>query len=108
VVRRTVVAVNGEYNVIPPVGVGREPVTAKSVTGRGRPGKKDVLEISGDTRPPSGGGQEGLGHGLGARRMEAGAAKTRNELCERINSGFYESEEAMTYIAARILGLLGL
>jgi hypothetical protein len=100
--------INGDHNVIPPVGGktgGPEQGPAKA---RRETRPDDAVEISGRAKAAeqSHPGKPGASNTTG--EMGATLSRVRTQLHERIKTGFYDSEEVLESIANKMLDLFGL
>jgi hypothetical protein len=98
--------INGDRNVIPPVGGATGGPERAKVRRDMRPG--DAVEISDQAKAAT---QSNAGpSGPRAADSEMGATLNRvhTQLQERIRSGFYDSEEVLGSIANKMLDLFGL
>ena len=100
--------INGDHNVIPPVG--KETGAREQGPAKVRRGTRsdDAVEISGRAKAAA---QSSAGKpGPNGIDSEMGATLNRvhTQLQERIRSGFYDSEEVLGSIANKMLDLFGL
>lgn len=100
--------INGNQKVAHPVdaksgGLGQGPVEVRQ---SGRPG--DAVEISGHAKAATGQAACRRGPGAACGDMGATLERVRAELQQRINSGFYDSEDVLGSIANSMLDLFGI
>lgn len=99
--------IRGDHSVIPPISGSSDPACTSRTEGRRRAENEDVVEISDEAKQMNTGGSERLRQSQNARPMETGASRIRADISERIQNGFYDSEEVVNRVARKLLDLFG-